>query len=99
MVHIRLVHRKIAALDVAVICCEIERGPSSLIRSVHIGAAVDEKGRKLVMPVIRCCQQGSPSVLGNLIHVCTRVQQKLCGVDVTFTSGKDERCQTTASAA
>src|SRR5262245_9141577 len=52
VLQIRFANREIAAFDIAVIGCEIKRGPHSFVSPVHIGAMLDQILREFVVPVV-----------------------------------------------
>ena len=78
MVHVRLRHRKVAAFDVAVIRCQVQRRPATLIGDIHVRAVFNQIRCEFVVPVVGRRQQWSPSVLRDLIHIGSLLKQELC---------------------
>ena len=73
---VRLRHRIVAALDVAVVGGQVERRPAALVGEVHVRAALDQQRRQRVVPVVDRRQQRRPAVLGGLIDVGAGVEQR-----------------------
>ena len=99
VVHVRLGHRVVAALDVAVVGREVQRRPAALVGEVHVGAALDQVGAQLVVAVLRRREQRRPAVFGRLVDVGARVEQQLGRFDVAFARREDKRGQAAAAAA
>jgi hypothetical protein len=54
MIDIGLACRVVAAFDIAVICCDVKRGPPACVGLVNVRAAIDQVRGELVVAVLRC---------------------------------------------
>ena len=85
VVHVRLRHRVVAPLDVAVVRREIERRPSTLVCQVHVRATFDQNAPR---GDSSCCSRRSAAASSRksvcLIHVRARVEERPCRFEVPF---------------
>ena len=84
MVHIRRAHRIVAAFNIAVISRKIQGRPAAAIRDVRIRAVIQQIRRQFVVPVLRRHEQGSPPIMGSLIHIGARLYQNLGALQAIF---------------
>ena len=60
---------------------------------------LQQKRPELVVPVVGCCEQRRPAILRDLVHVGSRLDEIVHGLDVVFASRKNHRGQTTTAGA
>ena len=97
IVHIRLRHRVVAALDVAVISREVQRRPTTFIGEVRVRAVLEQVRTELVVSVVAGHEQRRPAVLGDLVHIGARFDQYFGRVETAFPRRKYQRREAAAS--
>ena len=99
VVHVRPRYRIVAALDIAVVGREIERGPAALVGQVDIGAQSDQLNGQLVVSVVGRRQQRRPAVLGWLVDRSAPLDQEARRLGIAFPRRKHQRRQPAAARA
>ena len=77
MIHVALTHRIIPGFDIAIVGGKIERRPPAFVGEIHVGAVVQQIRAELVVSILRRDQQGTPTVVADLIHIRSRGEQDL----------------------
>jgi hypothetical protein len=93
VIQVRLRNRIVASLDIAVVGGEIQGRLAALVREVDVGAALDQQPGQPIVPVVDGREERRPPILGLLVDVRVRVEERACRVDVALARGKDERRQ------
>jgi hypothetical protein len=94
VIHIGPAGRIVAAFDIAVVGCNVQRRPAAQVGDVRVRAVLEQKLAELIVTILRSRQQRRPAELARLIHIGAGRKQRARRFDVALARGEDQRRQT-----